>query len=222
MALMTQKAYADRKGVTPQYVNKLVSQGKIRLVGRKVDPKQADAAILAFRRAGRVLQPKRTANAKKKAAKKKAAKVPSRRMRAALDGAAPELVDPNEFRTPTGAITASRAVKEYYQALREKTLHEKDTAKLLPAAEVLEAERKKNATLRMLLASLPRTLAHVLAMTVEPAECEAILSRALDQVREEFAADPLGLKAEAAPPMEAPPVEVPVPAAAPVAEGASA
>jgi hypothetical protein len=48
--LLSQKDYARRRGVTPQYVNKLVRQGKILLVGKKVDIKQADAAIKAFSR----------------------------------------------------------------------------------------------------------------------------------------------------------------------------
>jgi hypothetical protein len=218
MALMTQKAYADRKGVTPQYVNKLVSQGKIRLVGRKVDPKQADAVIKAYRRSGRVIPAKR---AKKKSVAKKTAK-PAKQPRAERAMGAPEPSLPGTQRgDATSSLTANRATKEYYEAQQARLDYEKSVGKSLPAAEVLEAERKKNATLRMLLASLPRTLAHVLAMTVEPAECEAILSRALDQVREEFAADPLGLRAEAPPPMEAPAVEIPVPAP-PTAEGASA
>lgn len=229
MGLMSQKAYAEKRRVSPQYINKLVSQGKIRKVGRQIDSKQADAAIAAFRRAGRVLKPSRskhTAKPAKKAARKSAKGPKAPRVVVDIDGPAPELLDPSLFRTPTGSITASRAVSEFYDALRRKTAHERDIGKLLPAEQVLEAERKKNTTLRTLLESLPRALAPMLAVTIEAAECEAIVKRALDQIREEFIADPLGLKSNDVQ-VEAPPpaVEIPVPPpdVPPVmAEGASA
>jgi multidrug resistance efflux pump len=43
--LITQKEYASRKGWSPQYVSKLIKQGKLPTVGRKIDPKAADAAL---------------------------------------------------------------------------------------------------------------------------------------------------------------------------------
>jgi hypothetical protein len=222
MAMMTQKAYAEKRRVTPQYVNKLVQQGKIRLVGKKVDSKQADAAIKAFRRAGRVMP------AKKKPAK--AAAKPSKRSqpRAAINASKMTLadVDPRSYSgSATANITAIRAMREFVDLQRAVALRDKDNGQLLPADQVLEAERKKNVTLRALLASLPRALAPALATTIEVAECEEILTRALDQVREEFASDPLGLKAAPAATVEvaaesAPAVEIPL--ASPIAEGASA
>lgn len=45
MELITQAAYARRKGVTRPYIGKLVKKGVIVLDGGKVDPDQADKAI---------------------------------------------------------------------------------------------------------------------------------------------------------------------------------
>jgi hypothetical protein len=217
MALMTQKAYAERKGVTPQYVNKLVSQGKIRLVGRKVDPKQADAVIKAYKRSGRVIPAKRAK--KKAAAKKTARRVKQARVERAMGAPEPSL--PGTQRgDATSSLTANRATKEYYEAQQARLDYEKSVGKYLPAIEVLEAERRKNATFCSFLDAVPRAYATQVANR-DVAECEAVLRRMVSQVREECSLDPLLLRAEAAAPTEAPAVEIPVPAA-PTAEGASA
>jgi hypothetical protein len=217
MALMTQKAYAERKGVTPQYVNKLVSQGKIRLVGRKVDPKQADAVIKAYKRSGRVIPAKRAK--KKAAAKKTARRVKQARVERAMGAPEPSL--PGTQRgDATNSLTANRATKEYYEAQQARLDYEKSVGKYLPAVEVLEAERRKNATFCSFLDAVPRAYAPLVANR-DVAECEAVLRRAMSQVREECALDPLQPRAEAAASTEAPAAEIPVPAA-PIAEGASA
>lgn len=46
--LLTQAAYAKRRGVKRQYINRLVKQGIIKLKKGKVDPAQADRAISGY------------------------------------------------------------------------------------------------------------------------------------------------------------------------------
>ena len=46
--LITQKAYAARRGVSPPAINKWVKKGVIRLFQGKVDPEQADRAIREY------------------------------------------------------------------------------------------------------------------------------------------------------------------------------
>lgn len=53
--LMTQTEWAKIKGFTPQYVNKLVKAGKIRLIDGRVDSAQADKALAAMRNPARAL-----------------------------------------------------------------------------------------------------------------------------------------------------------------------
>jgi hypothetical protein len=46
-ALISQGAFAREHGWSPQYVNKLVKEGKITLVDGKIDPAAADAELVA-------------------------------------------------------------------------------------------------------------------------------------------------------------------------------
>ncbi|HFB98051.1 MAG TPA: hypothetical protein ENJ62_02830 [Bryobacterales bacterium] len=56
---ISQSEYARRRGVSRQYVSRLVKEGVIRLKNGKVDPAQADAALAARRDPARPLRRKK-------------------------------------------------------------------------------------------------------------------------------------------------------------------
>lgn len=198
MPKMTQAEYAERKGVSPQYVNKLVKQGKIRKVGRFIDSKQADAAIKAFSRSGRVVpaQRKRTAKARP------SAKTSSRRSshRSLPTHSAPELPPtpslPGRARgDATSSLTANRATREYYEALRAQHEYETSIGKLLPADQVIAAERMKNENISTLFRRMPSSIAPLVAMCTNKAEIEDLLRREIYSILEQLSRDPLGMAA---------------------------
>lgn len=194
--LVSQKEFAATMRVTPQYVNKLVSQGKIRKVGNKIDARQAKAAIAAFHRPGRVV--KSTAKRKGSAGKPSAARGP----RIVVAGGKPE--------SATASLTKFRAEREGYQAKLAELDYRKAMRELLPAAEVLEAERRKNANVRTSFRRLARSLAPMLHRASSPADLELTLLAAIDQVLDELARDPLGAQ-EQPPAMVQPEQEIPSP-----------
>jgi hypothetical protein len=196
-AFMTQKAYAAHKRVSPQYINKLVRQGKIVLVRRKVNVRQANAAIAAHRRPGRVVK---SANARKEVRSKRS------RSRAEKGNAA-------KLPSATQNLTANRA---RYEAARAQTAElelARLTRNLLPAAEVLEAERRKNANLRARFRRLARSLAPLLHRATSPAEVEQALLGEIDLVLAELARDPLGIQGEQVIAMPVPQPETQLPVA---------
>lgn len=46
-ALISQSAYAKRRGCTPQYINKMIKKGTLTLIDGKIDPEKADAQLHA-------------------------------------------------------------------------------------------------------------------------------------------------------------------------------
>jgi hypothetical protein len=183
--LVTQKEYARRKRVSPQYVNKLVQQGKIKLVGRRVDVRQADAAVKAWARAGRVIPAKRSA------------KKPARAKRAATSSSEIDkpLAAPRD--SATRSLTAARAQNEYYKAELAKLEYEQKKGELLPRADVLEAERRKNGNIRASLLAIPRIVAPLVfnLQTSSPAEIEELIRQYVCEALDQCARDPLGLEA---------------------------
>lgn len=219
MTLLTQKAYAKRRRVTPQYVNKLVAKGVIRLVQGKVNPGQADRALQAQRRIGNL--PRRK---KKKGANAHGGGRPARSSagKAAAAGT-----------SATRSLTASRADREKWLAKQAELDYQRASGRLLPAGEVREAWSKAFARLRTAFRRLPRALADPLAKMASAPEVEARLLEEIDRHLAELAADPLGAIAAAAPPEgegplqtsagAVPSTQYPVPGkAAPAAEGATA
>lgn len=168
--LITQKEYARRRKVTPQYISKLVREGKIVLKNGLVDPKQADAA---------------RGHATRKATKKSARKRPTARKRPAV-GRPPR-------GSATHSLTDGRAQKVHWEALQAKLEYERTAGGLLPKSEVLEAERRKNSNIRTRIRSMARSLAPLLARSATPAECESLLLAEIDHQLSALAADPLGL-----------------------------
>ncbi|MCU1285913.1 MAG: hypothetical protein JWO13_2263 [Acidobacteriales bacterium] len=185
MALMTQKEYAAKKKVSAQYINKLVTQGKIALVGKKVESKQADAAIAATKRHGRLIQPKRSAS---KASKKTAVRIRKEK--------APK---PPKVDSATRKAAASRADREFWEAKTAQRKYEQMTGLLLPRDQVLEAERMKNSNIRSKLRALPRELALALSTATTPAEAEKLLLDEIDALLDRLAKDPLGMEEAARP-----------------------
>jgi hypothetical protein len=174
---MTQKAFAVHLKKSPQYVNKLVAQGKIILVDRKVNVRQAKAAIAANRRPGRIM----AAAASRRRPSRKAAS--STAVRASRAGNLP---------SATQSLTANRA---RYEAARAQTAElelARLTKTLLPAHEVLEAERRKNANIRARFRRLARSLAPLLHRASSASEVEQILLGGIDFELSEVTRDPVG------------------------------
>lgn len=201
---ITQKQYAERKGVSPQYINKLVRESKIKLVGRMVDTRQADAAIKAWARAGRVVPARRSTK-----------KIPANRV-AARPRADKHPSQPRD--SATRSLTAARADRENYQAKLVKLEYEKAVGNLLPREDVLEAERRKNGNIRAGFRRLARSLAPTLSRASAPAEIEQILLEEIDLILGQLARDPLGVEELVIPelqPEELPPMAAAAEAGAP-------
>jgi hypothetical protein len=179
MPLMTQKAYAARVGVTPQYIGKLVAERKIVKVGKLIDSKQADQARKAWARAGRVLPAKRSVKRES-------------RPKGACKPAASETVVHQPRNSATRSLTEARAQREHFGALTAELEYKRASGSLLPRDQVLEAERRKNTNIRTSFRRLARSLAPLLARAGSPAEAETILLSEIDLVLAQLARDPLG------------------------------
>lgn len=193
MTLMRQNEYAKRRGVSAQYINKLVRQRKIVLVGKKINPRQADAAIR-----NSSTRPERS----KLSARSKTTKTASRK-------ASPAKQKPKAPRaSATRSLTEAKAMRENYQAEMAKLDYEKQIGNLLPRDQVLEAERRKNANIRTSFRRIARSLAPVLARTNSEAEAERLVLREVDRILSQLATDPLGAAADV--PAMPPPLAAPV------------
>ena len=169
---MSQKDYAKKKRVTPQYINKLVTQGKIRKgPGGKIDPRQADAAIRAYSRPGKVIKP---AKPKTKADR------------------------PPKPDSATKSLTQWRAKNEQYRAATAELEFKKLNGELLPRDQVLLAEQRKNENIRKKFRALPRAIAKQVADATTPAQAEELLRAEIDRLLDELAKDPLGVAEQVA------------------------
>jgi len=204
--LMSQKAYATLKGVSPQYVNKLVSQGKIQRVGRLIDAHQANAVIKAFARP---------------AAAKPAKPLP-RKKTTARNAPPRKAAGSRKAASASFNLTAARFQTEQYKGLKARLDFEVQSGKLLPRAEVLDLERRKNTNIRTMLRRLPRSLAPLLARADGPAEIETLLLAEIDLVLERLARNPLGMHDDAPPAVAEAELPAVLPPAAPAKEIAEA
>jgi hypothetical protein len=189
--LLSQREYAERIKVSPQYVNKLVREGKIELVDGRIDPKKADAMRKIFERAGRMIPVKRAKKsaAKKKPSKKAAAKKPASKPRRAYTSAPSD-----KPHSATRSFAAARAEREEWQAKLAQLDYEERCKRLLPADQVIAAQQRQNANFRSQLRKLARHAAPLVQRQRTPSEIEAVLLEQVDQLLETFARDPLGLK----------------------------
>lgn len=191
MGLVTQKSIAQRFGVTPQYVNKLVLQGRIKPVGKRVQEHQAVAAMKALGKSER------------RPAAKKTAKKPVRPV-SPRPAKAPVVREPRQSSdTKTQAFWKAQELE--FKAKNAQLEYEKNAGLWLARQRVVELEQRKNATIKEKFSQLPRSLAQRLARLTSPAEVESVLRDEVYLVLTLLASDPLGM-AEA------------VPAAAPVEE----
>jgi hypothetical protein len=182
--LMTQKEFAEHIGKTPQYVNKLVTQGKIVLVNKKVDLKQAQESLAMYKRHGKVLADGNAAGAGRKKGKtkeKKTAKAPK-----------PPKV-PKERTPAKGTITFERLRRERADADKAELMAEKLRASLLPKQEVLLAQQRQNSNVREKFRGIARLLAVQLAQATSPSEVETLLLQEIDAVLAKLSEDPLGM-----------------------------
>jgi hypothetical protein len=187
--LLTQKQYAERKRVTPQYVNKLVREGKIELVDRKIDPRQADQALAIFKRHGRITPAKKAA---RKATARAAGKKSAAKRKAGTT--APRRTATDKPTSATRSLAAARSEREHWLSLTAKLDYEERQGKLLPADEVIAAEQRKNANLRTRFRRLARMVAPMCARITAAAEVEQYLLGEIDTQLEQLAADPLGME----------------------------
>jgi hypothetical protein len=195
MTLMRQNEYAKRRGVSAQYINRLVKQRKIVLVGKKINPRQADAAIRNS--STRPERSKLTARPK--------VKTPSRKAWPAK----PKTKAPRTSATQT--LTEAKASREGFQAKIAELDYQKQVGNLLPRDQVLEAERRKNVNIRTSFRRIARSLAPVLARTNSEAEAERLVLREVDRILGQLATDPLGAAADVPampPPAAAVPAEI--------------
>jgi hypothetical protein len=185
MPRITQAAYAKRKGVTPQYINKLVQRGVIRKIGRMIDPKQADAAI---RRSS--VSPERSKL--RATGKKTSSSRPKKPTKKAQGSPKPD--------SATKSLTAAKAMRENFQAKIAELDYEKQIGNLLPREQVVIAEQRKNANIRTQFRKLARSVAPMLSRVSDPAEVENLLREEIDVVLNQLARDPLALQSEVASP----------------------
>jgi hypothetical protein len=202
--LLSQKEYAERIGVSAQYVNKLVREGKIELVDGRIDPKKADATRKIFERAGRMIPVKR---GKKAAVKRTAAKKARRRPAAKASKVVehkPRRAYTSTHDKPTSAtrsFAAARAEREEWQAQLAKLDYLERCKKLLPADEVIAAQQRQNANFRTQLRKLARHAAPLAKRQRTESEIETVLLELIDQLLDAFSKDPLGRK----------PIDIPAP-----------
>jgi hypothetical protein len=195
MALLTQKEYARRRKLSASYVNRLVRRGAIQLKNGLVDPAQADEA---------------------RAPQRPSAIRPRHKGSNAHGGGRPARANgAGDFAPPkpsaTASLTNARAADAGFQARLRQLEWQERTKQLLPAAEVLDAERRKNANIRLRFRGLARVLAPLMARTASAADCERLLLEEIDHQLEELARDPLASVGPAGP---APDVQTPAGATA--------
>lgn len=188
MPKLQQKDVAKRLKVTPQYVSKLVRQEKIK-VDRNglIDLAKAKAALKAWARPGRVVK---QAKAQARRAGKASAAGRVRKAKVATP----------RRESATASIASYRATREKWESEKSRLEVEEKLKKLLPAADVLAAEHRKNANIRTRFRRLGRTLAPALAQISDPGEIEERVLDEVDRLLAELAEDPLAeVPAEAVP-----------------------
>jgi hypothetical protein len=173
MPRLNQKQYAKHRGVKPQYISRLVREGRI-AVGRDhlIDAEKADKAL----------------GPRVKAAAKRAPRAAAKPRIKAL---------PRESSTAT--LTAARARKATADAELAELQVGHERGLLLHKDEVLQAQRQQNANIRTRLRMLPRAFAQQLAAITSPAEIERLALEIIDRELSDLARDPLALQTYAEP-----------------------
>jgi hypothetical protein len=114
--LVTQAEYARRRGWSKQYVHQLVREGRIKLVGRLIDPEKADVSLNAERDPNLAV--------------KAFAEAPDTGSGFGGVGGTPG---------PASTFFKARTVREHYRALREKAEYEASLGRLMDVDDVRTA-----------------------------------------------------------------------------------
>jgi len=177
MARLNQKQYAKHRGVKPQYISRLVREGRIS-VGRDglIDSDKADKSLGPR---GRKASPSVNRPAKPKLSHVRG-------------------------ESATSSLTAARARKALADAELAELQVGHERGLLLRKDEVLAAQGKQNANIRTRLRMLPRAVAPLLANISSPAEIERIELEIIDRELSDLARDPLALQTSAAASAEEP------------------
>ena len=173
---VSQSEFARLIKKTPQYVNKLVKQGKVILHNKKVDVKEAKAAIASVKRASNILGDKFNKEQKGKGAKG-----------AAEDRAAGETKEADEdVKNTSKAIQKARLLQEINAAKLKEIEYKKSIKELIPASIVDQEMAKVAEVLRSKLLSLPNRAAPKLVLLKTSHEMQVCLDKEINLILEEF------------------------------------
>lgn len=166
--LLSQAAYARRRGVSRQAVNKAIQEGRISVAaGRKIDPEVADAQWTS------TADPARGANAPLQV--KTTTSPPTSRGR-----------DLEENGTAAKTYQDARALRELYQMrLTRLELGQKE-GELVPLAEVTTAAYDAARRARDLLLQMADRLAPEVAPVTQVPACHALIMREVTRACEEL------------------------------------
>ena len=176
--LITQAEWARRRGFSRQYVGRLVKRGVVRLVDGKIDPAEADAAIVAVREPAR---PRRRSGAPK---------AEPARAKPAGDSRDIEPVSlPQGGHLPT-LLLQSRIKSEVERAKLLEIKAKVEAGKYVDADEVKVAAFNRARVVREALLSIPDRIAAVLAAETETQKVHAIIAAEVRQALEELTGGP--------------------------------
>lgn len=181
MPLMTVRAYARHRGITHPAVLRAIEDGRIRKrPDGKIDSAEADR-LWELRTDPTKPLNSVTGNPHHRRAKGGPPMPMGARGSAGggNDGANDRLLS---------SYAAARAIRESYQAKREKLAYERDVGKLVDADEVRAATFKAARSARDRMLGIPARLAPVLAAVSDPAEVQRLLEEAITQACAELVA----------------------------------
>jgi transcriptional regulator with XRE-family HTH domain len=153
--LVSQAELARRLGVSRQYISKLVKEGKLELVGRKLD---AEASMAVLEGLSDPARPRKTALASAPPAR--------------------EIVD----REPPPTFAEAKTMKEVYLAKMARLKYEEEAGRFLEKAEVERRAQEVGMVVRQNLLSLPSRLMDQLAAESDPREINALLEGEVREV----------------------------------------
>lgn len=170
MAGMTQKAYAQSRGVSPQAINKLVKSKKLLLVDGKIDPVIADAQL-------RELDPSRS---------KAAFQLGALQVAPAQPAPAAELQAPPAKVTELNEFAKSKAERERFAALRERLSYESELKLVIKREPVNRALFDAGRMMRDALHAALRNAAPQIAGKTDVLAIEDVLLAEADRVLASF------------------------------------
>ncbi|MGE0650270.1 MAG: hypothetical protein AB7P12_00765 [Alphaproteobacteria bacterium] len=176
--LITQAEWARRGGFSRQYVSRLVKRGVVRLIDGRVDPAQADAALVALREPAR--QPRRTGGSKAE---------PARRTLLQDSRGGEPLALPQGGDLPT-LLLKTRIKSEVERARLLEIKAKVEAGKYIDADEVKVAAFNKARIVRDALLSIPDRLAAVLAAETDAQKAHALIAAEIRQALEELTGGP--------------------------------